>query len=358
MWNPQGTHVQQLRMASRSRSSNASVSVVSHVAVSENHRRIANSSSQLPVLPSFEAWYNSHMTGRGIWKWSNALAAYQRHLKPMAGWPLKLVEIGVQSGGSIQMWQSVLGGQCHVYGIDINKGVNQFQDSMTTLTIGDQASASMWWNFYNNVGAVDALIDDGGHEPHQMLVTLSESFDHITPGGVLAIEDIHGGAYVESFFVPAAKYLGQKGSVGQLGSVHVYPYVLVVVRGGNDQRAPVLYSGTTATVATFEQMWAVLPSHPGGHVILENPSWGPFLTEQGLANFFRVFSDLHGGSWSDVPAGCRTTTQAVCTVTTGNNAMQALIIGIHIYPTRLIVEVTGTPVVIQAVRRGTSWLPY
>jgi len=330
---------------------------VSHVVVAATHNKTAGHASST-FIGDFHLWYNSHTTGRGIWKWENALTAYQRHLSAMANQPIKLVEIGVQSGGSIQMWQAVLGAQCHVYGIDINAGVNQFADAMTTLTIGDQADHTMWANFYQSTGPVDALIDDGGHEPHQMLITLQDSFDHITPGGALIIEDIHGQNYVDSFFVPTATFLGTKAAQGQLGSVHMYPYVLAAIRGGNDQRAPVLFQGTTATVATFEQMWATLPQHPGGHVILENPGWGPFLTEAGLANFFRIFGPLHDSFWTDNPPGCRTTAQAVCTVTTTNNQMQGLVTGIHIYPTRLIVEVTATPVVIQATRRGDFWLPY
>jgi len=331
---------------------------LSHAVVASSHssNRSATNASQ---MPTFASWYDAHLTGRGIWKWNNALAAYQRHLAPMAGQPLKLVEIGVQSGGSIQMWQAVLGAQCHVFGIDINAGVNKFQDAMTTLTIGDQANVAMWQGFYTSVAPqIDALIDDGGHEPHQMLVTLEQSFDHLSPGGVLAIEDIHGETYVESFFVRSSAFLGQRGAQGTLGSVHVYPYVLLVAKAGNDQRVPILFTGTTVTVSTFEQLWAVLPQHVGGHVVLENAAWGPFLTQQGLSNFFRVFGDLHGSDWLDSPPGCRTTTDAVCTVGTTNNQMQNQITGVHIYPTRLVVEVAGGPVWIQAVRKGTSWLPY
>jgi len=337
-----------------------SPAVVSHAVIASSHSHSSNrSATNTSQMPTFASWYESHLTGRGIWKWNNALAAYQRHLAPMAGQPLKLVEIGVQSGGSIQMWQAVLGAQCHVYGIDINSGVNQFQDAMTTLTIGDQANVAMWQGFYTSVAPqIDGLIDDGGHEPHQMLVTLEQSFDHLTAGGVLAIEDIHGETYVESFFVRSTAFLGQRGAQGTLGSVHVYPYVLLVTKAGNDQRAPMLFSGTTATVATFEEMWAVLPQHPGGHVVLENAGWGPFLTQPGLSNFFRLFGALHGASWSDSPPGCRTTTQAVCTVGTTNNQMQNQITGVHIYPTRLVVEVAGGPVYIQAVRKGDFWLPY
>lgn len=331
--------------------------VVSHVAVEASHQSTSNTSKW---GESFQVWYNSHASGRGIWKWNNALDAYQRHMGPMAGKPLKLVEIGVQSGGSILMWQSVLGQQCHVFGVDINSGVNKFTDPLTTITIGDQANVQMWMSFFSNTvkAPIDALIDDGGHEANQMLVTLTQTFDHLTPGGIIAIEDIHGGSYIESFFVPSAKFFGWKSTQGLLSSVHVYPFLLIATKAGDETRAPLVFGGTTVTVDNFAAMWAALPQHPGGHVILENAGWGPFLTEAGLTNFFRLFGGLHSSSWWDQPQGCRTTAAPVCTVTVNSVDIQKQITGVHIYPTRLIVEVAGAPVWIQAVRKGTEWLPY
>jgi len=331
--------------------------VISHVAVAQSHESTSNASRW---GETFQVWYNSHSAGRGVWKWNNALDAYQRHFGPMAGRPIKLVEIGVQSGGSIQMWQSVLGPQCHVYGLDINKGVLKFVDPTTTITIGDQANVQMWQSFFAQTvkGPIDVLVDDGGHESNQMLVTLTQTFDHLTPGGMVAIEDIHGGGYIESFFAPSATFLGWKAQQGLLGSVHVYPFVLIAQKGGDETRAPLVFSGTTTTVNSFDAMWAALPKHVGGHVILENAGWGPFFTEQGLTNFFRLFGGLHNSQWYDQPLGCRTTTKALCTVTVVNNDVQKLITGIHIYPSRLVIEVAGNPVNIQAVRKGTEWLPY
>lgn len=331
----------------------------------------ANSSAQVVSLHaatgqknewvvSFRIFYNIYQSGPGIWKWTNSLDAYDRHFLPMANTPLKLVEIGVQSGGSIMMWRTVLGTHCHVFGLDINPATKKFTSPMTTITIGDQGDPKMWASFFANVaqGPIDILVDDGGHEPHQMMVTLQSSFDYITPGGAIAIEDIHGVSYVESFFVPAAQFLGLRSQYGQVQSVHVYPFLLMVHRAGFPQRAPLQFHGSYEVVAGFDQMWAAIPRHPGGFVVLENAGWGPFLTPQGLTNFVRYFGQLHTADWYDQPAGCQHTSAAVCTVTCRNGQMQAMIKGVHIYPTRLIVEVPAGPPVIDAVRRGTDWLPY
>lgn len=311
---------------------------------------------------TFESFYNAHSSGRGIWKWSNAIAAYQRHFGGWAGQPVKLGEVGIQSGGSIDMWQATLGPQCHVYGLDINPQVNAFANPTTTITIGDQADPAMWNAFFTTTTpSLDILIDDGGHEPHQMLTTLAEVFYRLSPGGFIAIEDIHGPSYIQTFFAPAANYLAHQATTGALDSVHVYPYLLIAQRAGSSPplpRSELAFGGPAVTVDSFDALMAAVPQHPGGVVVLENPSWGSFFSASGLSNFFAYFGDLHAYSVYDTPPGCATTSAAVCTNTINSSPMQAQIIGVHIYATRLVVEVAGAPVVIHATRRGDTFLSY
>merc|ERR1719159_1413126 len=121
-------------------------------AVSLQHQRdTKNASTDFQPAQTFPGFYNSHTTGRGIWKWSNSLDVYQRHFAPMAGQAgLSLGEVGVQSGGSILMWKAVLGAQLKVYGFDINPNCKQFADATTTITIGDQGDVKMWESFFRD----------------------------------------------------------------------------------------------------------------------------------------------------------------------------------------------------------------
>eukprot|EP00747_Dinoflagellata_sp_TGD_P163177 gnl/TRDRNA2_/TRDRNA2_181579_c0_seq1.p1 gnl/TRDRNA2_/TRDRNA2_181579_c0~~gnl/TRDRNA2_/TRDRNA2_181579_c0_seq1.p1 ORF type:complete len:348 (-),score=46.57 gnl/TRDRNA2_/TRDRNA2_181579_c0_seq1:113-1156(-) len=326
--------------------------------------RYRNSSvEQLPVTKTFTGWYAAHETGRGIWKWSNALEAYQRHFAPWISQELRLVEVGVQSGGSMQMWQAVLGSKCHMYGIDINPQANQFADAQTTIVIGDQGDKNMWRNFFPNylLGYhIDMLVDDGGHLPDQMLTTLLETFWQLNEGGYIAIEDIHGLHYIEEFFAPAAKHLAFFASHKALESVHVYPFLLVVKRSGNVWSRPKsqLAFDRQTVVSSFEELWAVMPYSAGRNIVLQNADWGPFLTQAGLTNFFRHFAKLHSGNWYDTPTGCQHTSASVCTNTVVPTDMQSWIVGIHIYNDKLIVEVSAQKRTIQAVRMGTEWLKY
>jgi len=260
------------------------------------------------------------------------------------------------------MWRSALGDKCHVYGLDINPACKQFQDDHTTITIGDQASPDMWKSFFGKTcKSLDILIDDGGHEPHQMLETLRQVFPKLNPGGFISIEDIHGQHYLESFFKPTAAYLAYVASHDMVASVHVYPFVLIAQRSGTAKGVPkqeLSFSGKSANVEDFASLWKEVPKNKGGRVILKNKAWGSFMTESALTNFFNYFGGLHDSSWYDTPAGCAHTPAAVCTNRVINSEMQGLVTGVHVYPNELVVEVAAEPPVIEAVRRGDKFIVY
>jgi cephalosporin hydroxylase len=337
------------------------ISICSLVAVDgvrNRHIRGVNGTTLGGQRVTFQEWYNNHNQGRGIWKWANALDAYQRHFGALVGMPLSVSEVGVQSGGSILMWQRVLGAQVKFFGLDINPGCNKFKNDQTSITIGDQADPQMWKNFYANVvNTLDILVDDGGHTPEQMLVTLKETFPHLNPGGFVAIEDIHGRQYVQTFFHPAAQAISEWHVAGQVSSVHVYPFLLMVHKAGGTRPALEI-PAVKKTVADFPAFYAVLDSSPGQYIAIENPTWGSFLSVTTLSNIFTELAPLHDYSLTDNPPGCATTTASICTNTVTNSNYQAKVIGVHIFAQRMILEVAAKPVMINAVRKGTEWLPY
>lgn len=312
---------------------------------------------------SFRGWYDGHATGRGIWKWENALDAYQRHFGMLAGHSLAIAEVGVQSGGSLLMWQGVLGPYVWLYGLDINPKCKAFEGHQVSVTLGDQADPTMWANFFQNIVSVlDILVDDGGHQADQMFQTLISPWPHLQPGGQIAIEDIHGEHYLDSFFKPVAWHIGTQWS-GMVDSVHVYPFLLIVKKVGQRDGLPANqldFSHLNAVqVVDLPTLGAAIQHNPGSQIVLQNPDWGPFLTSNGLTNFFTYFNGLHGGAFADSPPGCRTTSAAVCTnAISPLTTTQQLVTGVHVYSDRLIVETAAAQPVIHAVRKGTEWNDY
>mmetsp|Transcript_44061 Transcript_44061/g.136513 ORF Transcript_44061/g.136513 Transcript_44061/m.136513 type:complete len:357 (-) Transcript_44061:363-1433(-) len=310
---------------------------------------------------TFRAFYDAHASGRGIWKWSNALDSYQRHFASWVGQEMALAEVGVQSGGSILMWKAVLGKKCVIYGIDINPACQQFMDHATSITIMDQGDMNAWKSFFTTLQttgrALDILVDDGSHLPQHMALTLHAAFPHIKAGGYVAVEDIHGRHYMCSFFYPSARSIGHWYAQALVASVHLYPFQLLVHKAG-DQSKTYVPGPASATVSEFSQLWPALNMHPGGFIYMQNPAWGYFLAEPALRTIFATFAPLHDYRMVSHPAGCERTAAAVCTVGIMNSQSQAQIVGVHIYPTYLAVEVAAKPPVIAAVRRGTDFIPY
>lgn len=309
---------------------------------------------------TFVDWYNAYATGRGIWKWHQALEAYQRHFGRFAGGPVALLEIGVQSGGSIDMYKAVLGAQCHYYGMDINKNCKKFADPQTTISILDQGNAAHWSQFFTTVvSQVDIIIDDGGHQAFQMLTTLKEGFPHIKPGGVHLIEDIHGQNenYVPGLFEPAADFLQGQGVL--VSSVHIYPFMLVVQKAGGSYVPPAL-STPAVTVDTFEKVLAALPHHPGKTIMLKTSVWKSLLSAAGLKGFFNTFYALHQGTSSSSPNGCFSDGEKFpeCTMHVANTQLQSQVTAVDIFPEFALIHVAPAAPTIYAARKGTEWIPY
>jgi hypothetical protein len=138
------------------------------------------------------AYFKAHSHGRGIWKWIHYFEAYHRHFQKFIGQEVHVLEIGIYSGGSLEMWRNYFGAQCRLYGVDIQPACKAHENEFTKVFIGDQADRHFWRAFKREVPVVDILIDDGGHTPEQQVVTLEEMLPHLRPGGVYFCEDVHG----------------------------------------------------------------------------------------------------------------------------------------------------------------------
>jgi hypothetical protein len=67
--------------------------------------------------------------------------------------------------------------------------------------IFNQESEESWDTFFEKVGDIDILIDDGGHTALGQIVTCMKSINHIKHGGLLIIEDVHS-SYHKDFGTP------------------------------------------------------------------------------------------------------------------------------------------------------------
>lgn len=143
--------------------------------------------SENPLMDHFEA----NKSGRGIWKWRHYFDAYHSHLEKFRGTDVTIVEVGVYSGGSLNMWRNYFGPRSRVYGVDISPECQAYRGEGVEIFTGDQANPAFWRDFRTKVPKFDIVIDDGGHHFAQQVTTLEGTLPYMASGGVYICEDVH-----------------------------------------------------------------------------------------------------------------------------------------------------------------------
>ncbi len=59
-----------------------------------------------PHSNSLREFFDRNTQGPGIWKWNHYFDIYDRHFRQFRGQEVHVLEIGVYSGGSLNMWQA------------------------------------------------------------------------------------------------------------------------------------------------------------------------------------------------------------------------------------------------------------
>lgn len=116
------------------------------------------------------------------------------------------VEIGVFSGGSLEMWRNFFGKNARIIGIDINPIAKKWEKNGFEIFIGNQSDPVFWKNFINKVGNIDILLDDGGHTFEQQVMTTETILPYINDGGLVVVEDTHT-SYMNGFGIKKYSFI-------------------------------------------------------------------------------------------------------------------------------------------------------
>ena len=101
--------------------------------------------------------------GRLLWKWTHYADLYDRHFGPYRGKPIRMLEIGVFEGGSLELWREYFGPQAIIFGIYINPDCATKADEPNQVRIGSQADPDFLKSVVAEMGGVDIVLDDGSH---------------------------------------------------------------------------------------------------------------------------------------------------------------------------------------------------
>ncbi len=126
-------------------------------------------------------------------KWSIYLQEYDRLFKSYRNSPIRLLEIGVQNGGSLEIWGQYFVNAKKLVGCDINPDCEQlkFNDPRIALVIANANTDEAKQVILGHSHKFDLIIDDGSHKSGDIVCSFSRYFSNLNDGGLYIAEDLH-----------------------------------------------------------------------------------------------------------------------------------------------------------------------
>ena len=120
---------------------------------------------------------------------------YQRYFEKYQKRHVRILEIGVEAGGSLKMYDDFFHGDCEIHAIDIAEYTKTFENYNTHIHIADQDSYVDINKFksemVNNGMKFDIIIDDGSHNEKHQITNLYWLNELLSEDGIYIIEDLH-----------------------------------------------------------------------------------------------------------------------------------------------------------------------
>ncbi len=118
---------------------------------------------------------------------------YDRIFPPYKDQPIKLLEIGVNHGGSAAVWEAYFP-NATLFGIDIlSKEEMRLRSEVellrTQVDVVDQSDAVALKAYAEEYGPFDIIIDDGSHYVSHQILSFETLWEHLNIGGTYVIED-------------------------------------------------------------------------------------------------------------------------------------------------------------------------
>lgn len=158
---------------------------------------------------SFKEIHNKK-TGKASDKWESYLDYYEELFKNLRNNDIRLLEIGIQNGGSLDTYLEYFKKAKILIGCDINPNCSllTYEDKKVHVVVGDANDEATYQKILGINNEFDIIIDDGSHVSIDILNSFLSYFQHLKPGGIYVIEDTHtlysknfGGGVLNEFSV-------------------------------------------------------------------------------------------------------------------------------------------------------------
>jgi len=135
--------------------------------------------------------YKDH-SGKVTQKWSIYFDQYESKLSQYKKFPIKLFEIGIENGGSLEIFSKYFSNAELILGCDIDPNCKklQYDKSNIKVIIGD-AKKEETKNEIIKHSKFDIIIDDGLHSSIDTVSIFCNYFNYLKDNGIFVIEDLH-----------------------------------------------------------------------------------------------------------------------------------------------------------------------
>jgi glycosyltransferase involved in cell wall biosynthesis len=137
--------------------------------------------------------------GKTLDKWALYLREYERLLAPYRDQRIRLLEIGVQNGGSLEIWAKYFPNADLILGCDIDPACAtlRFEDPRIRVVIGDATTDEAEHALAASSPHYDVIIDDGSHRSSDIIAAFARYFPRLSRGGTYIVEDLHASYWGE-----------------------------------------------------------------------------------------------------------------------------------------------------------------
>ena len=126
-------------------------------------------------------------------KWSSYLHHYDRLFLTFKDQELKILEIGIENGGSLEIMGKYFSNAKVLVGCDknINCSKLSFEDKRIKLVIGDVNETQIFEKITKIGSPFNIIIDDGSHKSSDVIKSFVKYFSNLADEGLYIIEDLH-----------------------------------------------------------------------------------------------------------------------------------------------------------------------
>ena len=152
-----------------------------------------------PLRKNFGQLIDEH-DGKISDKWNLYIQEWDRLLSPFRDQPINLLEIGIQNGGSLEIWAKYFQHAEKIIGCEVDKRSKnlRFEDSRIRVVVGDANTDASEAMILECSPIYDIIIDDGSHTSSDIIRSFARYIPHIADEGIYIVEDFHA-SYWPSF---------------------------------------------------------------------------------------------------------------------------------------------------------------